>query len=69
MKPQVRVNFAYFWPGFSPENIRAFFPYVYEKYDLVVSPDPEVVFYSVFSPQFRPYADAREIQPVVRAPA
>ena len=69
MKPQVRVNFAYFWPGFSPENFRAFFPYVYEKYDLVLSPDPEVVFYSVFSPQFRPYADAREIHPVARIPA
>src|SRR5579871_6161547 len=69
VRPQIRVNFAYFWPGFAPENFRAFFPYVYEKYDLVVSPDPEVVFYSVFSPQFRPYADAREIHPVARAPA
>jgi hypothetical protein len=69
MKPQIRVNFAYFWPGFAPEHFRAFFPYVYEKYDLVLSTDPEVVFYSVFSPQFRPYADAREIHPVVRAPA
>jgi hypothetical protein len=69
MKPQIRVNFAYFWPGFAPDHFRAFFPYLYEKYDLVVSPDPEVVFYSVFSPQFRPYADAREIHPVARAPA
>jgi len=69
MKPQVRINFAYFWPGFAPDHFRAFFPYVYEKYDLVVSSDPEVVFYSVFSPQFRPYADAREIHAVARAPA
>jgi hypothetical protein len=69
MKPQVQVNFAHFWPGFSAEHFRAFFPYVYAKYDLVLSTDPEVVFYSVFSPQFRPYADPSGIHPVVRAPA
>jgi hypothetical protein len=66
MKPQLRVAFAYFWPGFTPDHFRAFFPYVYEKYDLVPSADPEVVFYSVFSPQFQPYADARAIHPVAR---
>lgn len=66
MKPQLRVAFAYFWPGFTPDRFRAFFPFVYEKYDLVPSANPEVVFYSVFSPQFRPYADARAIEPVAR---
>jgi hypothetical protein len=66
MKAQLRVAFAYFWPGFTPDHFRAFFPYVYDKYDLVPSSDPQVVFYSVFSPQFRAYADAREIHPVVR---
>ena len=66
MKQQLRVAFAYFWPGFTPEHFRAFFPYVYEKYDLVPSADPEIVFYSVFSPQFRAYADARAVHPVAR---
>jgi hypothetical protein len=66
MKPQIRVAFAYFWPGFTPEHFRNFFPFVYDKYDLVPSADPEVVFYSVFSPQFRAYADARKVHPVAR---
>ena len=66
MKPQVRVNFAYFWPGFTPDNFRAFFPFAYEKYDLILSPEPEIVFYSVFAPQFRPYADPRHHAPVAR---
>ncbi len=67
-RPQIRVAFAYFWPGFTPDNFRSFFPFVYDKYDLVPSSEPEIVFYSVFSPQFRPYADAREIHPVTRVP-
>jgi hypothetical protein len=66
MKPKLRVAFAYFWPGFTPQHFGAYFPYVIEKYDLVVAPDPEVVFYSVFSPQFRPYADPRHHAPVAR---
>ncbi len=57
MRPQIRVAFAYFWPGFTPDNFKSFFPYVNEKYDLVVSTSPEVVFYSVFTPHRRPYAD------------
>jgi len=65
-KPQIRVAFAYFWPGFTPEHFRSFFPFVYEKYDLVPSQTPEIVFYSVFAPQFRPYADPRQIAPVTR---
>jgi len=68
VKPRIQIAFAYFWPGFTPDHFRAFFPFVFEKYDLVPSSTPEVVFYSVFSPQFRPYADAREIHPVVRIP-
>ena len=69
MKSQIRVAFAYFWPGFTPDHFRAFFPYVYEKYDLIPSSNPEIVFYSVFSPQFRAYADAREVHPVARLQA
>ena len=69
MKPRIQTAFAYFWPGFTPDHFRAFFPFVYEKYDFVPSSTPEVVFYSVFSPRFRPYADARQIHPVARIPA
>ena len=66
MKPQLRVAFAYFWPGFTADHFRAFFPFVYDKYDLVPSQNPEIVFYSVFAPQFRPYADPRHHAPVAR---
>jgi len=53
MKPQIRVNFVNFWPGFTPDTFKLFFPFVYEKYDFVVSTKPEVVFYSVFTPQYK----------------
>jgi hypothetical protein len=66
MKPQIRVAFAYFWPGFAPDHFRNFFPFIYDKYELVPSADPQIVFYSVFSPQFRAYADAREVHSVAR---
>src|SRR6266566_3259642 len=69
MRPQLRIAFAYFWPGFTVDHFRAFFPFVYDKYDLVPSQNPEVVFYSVFAPQFRPYADPRHHAPVARIPA
>ena len=59
MKPQIRVNFAFFWPGFTPDSFRAFFPYLHEKYDLVLSRDPQVVFYSVFAPNVTQYPDPR----------
>ncbi|HYM18990.1 MAG TPA: glycosyltransferase family 10 [Micropepsaceae bacterium] len=59
MKPRINIAFMYFWPAFRPEQFQAFFPVVYEKYDLVLSNEPEVVFYSVFSPQYRPYPDPR----------
>src|SRR5262245_44512457 len=63
MKPVIRVAFAHFWRGFGPEQFRNCFPFVYEKYDLLPSTDPEIVFYSVFSPKFHPHADARSVQP------
>lgn len=65
MTAPIRVAFAYFWPGFAPEHFRAFFPYAFAGYDLALSNDPEIVFYSVFSPQFRAYADPRNIEPCV----
>ena len=66
MKPSIRINYAAFWPGFHPDHFRRFFPYVFDKYDLVLSPDPEVVFYSVYSKGFVPYADPRLLPPVTR---
>src|SRR5262245_31188647 len=68
MKPSIRINFTAFWPGFHPEHFRRFFPYVFEKYDLVLSNEPEVVFYSVYSKQFIPYADPRNHPPITRLP-
>ena len=66
MKPTIRVAFAAFWPGFHPDHFRRFFPFVYDKYDIVPSQDPDVVFYSVFSQQFAPYADPRLRPPITR---
>ncbi len=68
MKPVIRVAYAYWWPGFSPDQFRGMFPYVHDKYDLVPSPTPDVVFYSVFSPLHQPYGDPRQTWPVVRSP-
>ena len=60
VRQEVRVAFVLFWPGFTPDTFRDLFPYVYEKYDLVASATPEVVFYSVFTPPVqRIYADPR----------
>ena len=59
MKPRIRVAFAFFWPSFTPDHFQTYFPFVYEKYDLVPSAAPEVIFYSVFSPAFTPYGDPR----------
>jgi alpha(1,3/1,4) fucosyltransferase len=63
---QIKTAFAYFWPGFTPEHFRSFFPFVYDRYEFIPSTSPEIVFYSVFSPQFRPYADPRELYSVTR---
>lgn len=60
MKQPIRVNFAFFWPGFTPETFRAFFPFVYEKYEITVSPDPQVIFYSAFAPNQSHYPDPRD---------
>ena len=50
--PRIAVNYAMIG---SPrqvnlERVRKLTPWFFEKYDLVLSPDPEVVFYSVFTP-------------------
>jgi len=66
MKPTIRVAFAAFWPGFHPDHFRRFFPFVYDKYDIVPSQDPDVVFYSVFSQAFQPYANPSLRPPITR---
>lgn len=66
MKPQIGVAFAYFWPDFTPAIFKRFFPAVHEKYDLVPSPAPEVIFYSVFSPKFRGYFEPRDTNTMPR---
>jgi alpha(1,3/1,4) fucosyltransferase len=66
MKPQIRVAFAFFWPGFVPDKFRSYFPYVYDKYDLVVSQTPEVVFHSVFAPGWKPYGNPDDAKNVPR---
>jgi len=57
MRPQIQVAFAGFWPEFTPESFRTCFPFVHEKYELVPSATPEVVFYSVFLSGPRPHSD------------
>ena len=59
MRPQIQVAFAGFWPEFTPESFRTCFPLVHEKYDLVPSATPEVVFYSVFLRGSKPYSGPR----------
>jgi FkbM family methyltransferase len=44
----VRVGFHGFWQGFEPHHFLTRHPYLAERWRLVPSPDPEVVFYSVF---------------------
>ena len=66
MKPSIGVNFTAFWPGFHPAHFRMFFPYLFEKYDLVLSKDPDVIFYSVYSKEFVPYANPRTNPPLTR---
>jgi hypothetical protein len=55
VKPQIKCAFAFFWPKFTSDTFRSFFPSVCEKYDLALSDKPDVVFFSVFGPQFRPH--------------
>ena len=53
VRQQVRVAFALFWPGFTSDTFRDLFPQVHEKYDVVPSATPNVVFYSVFTHPFQ----------------
>lgn len=68
MKPRVEIAFAYFWPGYTPATFLSLFPFLADGYDLVLSRTPDVVFFSVFSPQFQPYRDQRFPSPEARFP-
>jgi alpha(1,3/1,4) fucosyltransferase len=65
VKAQIRVSVAHFWQGFSFQRC---FPYVCKKYDLVQSLTPEIVFYSVFCPGFRPSGDPRRDASIAQIP-
>ncbi len=66
MKQKIQIAFAHFWPGFAPESFLMLFPFLRDEYDLVLSREPDVVFYSVFTPQYRPYGDPRFPSPEAR---
>ncbi len=66
-KPRIGVAFKYFWRGFRPETFAAFFPQMFEDFDLYLSPKPQVVFHSVFS-QFIPFEDQSNPSPVAEVP-
>lgn len=65
IRPQIRVSFAHFWKGF---DFKRCFPYVCEKYNLVQSTAPEIIFYSVFCSGYQACRDPRCDVPVARIP-
>jgi len=67
-KPRIGVAFAHFWRGFRPETFAAFFPQMFENFDIHLSPRPQVVFHSVFHHGFIPFEDQSHPSPVVEVP-
>ncbi len=67
-KPRIGVAFAHFWRGFRPETFAAFFPQMFENFDIYLSPQPQVVFHSVFWRGFIPFEDQNHPSPVVEVP-
>jgi hypothetical protein len=68
MRPRIAVNFALFWQGFDFAQFQRMFPQVCERYELVPSETPEVVFYSVFAEGNRrdlPSGECRYQMPVI----
>jgi len=49
MKPTIRINFAFFWDGFTFEIFKQQFPAVFSKYNLILAERPEVVFFGAYS--------------------
>lgn len=71
LKQRIQIGFDYQWPGFSLDVFRAYFPFLFLKYDLELSKKPEVVFYSIFSRYNRScWPDARlwlRVMPTLKA--
>jgi hypothetical protein len=68
MRPRIAVNFALFWQDFSFAQFERMFPQVCDRYELVPSDTPEVVFYSVFAEGNRkdlPTGECRYQMPVI----
>lgn len=51
MPRPLRLAFTRFWPGFDPED-NAFIQFLRKTYDVEVSDQPDLVFYSVFAGQW-----------------
>jgi len=43
-----KINFSYFWKGFSIDSLLEMFPFLAVDYELAVTNDPEIIFYSCF---------------------
>jgi hypothetical protein len=47
-KKKIKINFKYFWEGFDPKN-NFFYNFLSQDYDVVISEDPDYMFYSVYN--------------------
>lgn len=54
-KIQLKIKFVDFWGGFNPTN-NSFWNELIKYYDLVLSDEPEVLFYSVFGKEYLKYS-------------
>ncbi|MGM0900329.1 MAG: glycosyltransferase family 10 domain-containing protein [Bacillota bacterium] len=54
MKPKIKINFTDFWGGFDKSN-NIFTNLLKEKYDVIISDDPDYLFYSCFGHDFWHY--------------
>jgi hypothetical protein len=51
MRPKIKGNFTLFWDGFSLATFEEMFPSVWQRYNLELASEPDVVFYSAYSPK------------------
>jgi alpha(1,3/1,4) fucosyltransferase len=54
MKPKLKINFSDFWPSFNKTD-NFFWKLLSRKYDLVISEEPDLLFYSNFGRKFLNY--------------
>lgn len=54
MKPKLKINFSDFWPRFDKTD-NYFWKLLSRKYDLVISEEPDLLFYSYFGRNFLNY--------------